>query len=210
MANPLEGVRVPGRRDDEATLSPRRRRTRLRLLRAAVAVFSRKSVPEATVEEVLREADVSRRTFYQFFSDKVDLLAALYADSVNHLHRRRIEATEGATDGLDLLLRGFSVYSDLHATAASIMRVLASEALRPDSPLGPMREALIDRTVELYCEGFAALEGRALDPLEVRALVLMSEALNLHMVTTTSATPADIGRVRDVVHRLVRRAVETD
>lgn len=201
MSEPI--VRPPER----PRLSARRSETRRRLLGAAARVFSAKSLPEATVEDVLREAGLSRRTFYQFFADKVDLLAALYANAVNHLHAQRVEATAQATDGIDCLLRGFDVYSGFHATAAPVVRVLASEALRPASPLGPMREALIDRTVELYCDRFEALEGRSLDPLLVRALVLMSEALNLHMVTTTQTTQEDIARVRAAIHQIVERTV---
>lgn len=188
-------------------LSERRSETRTRLLRAAAAVFSAKSLPEATVEEILREAGVSRRTFYQFFADKVDLLGALYADAVNRLHARRIAATAEAGDGVECLLRGFDVYSGFHATVAPLIRVLASEALRPESPLGPMREELIDRTVELYCARFEELEGRPLDPGVARALVLMSESLNLHMVTATDASPAEIERARATIHTIVERVL---
>lgn len=191
-------------------LSERRRQTRRRLMRAAAEVFSRKSVPAATVEDVLAEAGVSRRTFYQFFADKLDLLAALYANRIDFVHAERLKATAAATGGLDCLLRGFDVYSSVHAWGAPLVRALASEALRPESPLGPLREVLIDRTVELYCERFEALENRTLDPLLIRSLVLMSEALHLHMVRTTSATGADLERVRATIHRIVERAIAAE
>ena len=209
MASPRLVEHASGR-EASGPLSERRSKTRRRLLRAAAAVFAAKSVPEATVEEILREAGISRRTFYQFFSDKIDLLAAVYASSVNHLHALRIEATVKPTTGIERLLAGFDVYLRFQAEAGPLVRVLASEALRPESPLGPMRQALIDRTVELYVERFAEVEGRPLDPMLVRALVLMSEATNLHMVTTTPVGERDIEHVRAVVHHLVRRALEPD
>ncbi len=197
---------LPGR-DPGGPLSERRAKTRRRLLRAAAAVFAAKSVPEATVEEILREAGVSRRTFYQFFTDKIDLLAAVYASSVNHLHALRSEATLRAASGVERVLDGFDVYGRFQAEAGPLVRVLASEALRPESPLARLREELIERTVELYVERFAEVEGRRLDPTLVRALVLMSEATNLHMLTATPGGPEDVERVRRVIHHLVRRAL---
>ena len=208
MSRPRAIVRS-AERSPRSSLSDRRSLTRRRLLRAAASVFAAKSVPEATVEEVLREAGISRRTFYQFFADKIDLLAALYASSVNHLHAQRTEATAHGATGIDRILSGFDVYLNFQATAGPLVRVLASEALRPESPLGPMRQELIDRTVELYVDRFAEVEGRRIDPMLVRALVLMSEAMNLHMITTTDATAQDLARVRGVIHHLVRRALET-
>lgn len=207
MASPRLIDHAPARAT-HGPLSERRAKTRRRLLRAAAAVFAAKSVPEATVEEILQEAGISRRTFYQFFADKIDLLAAVYASSVNHLHALRVDATAGGATGLERVLAGFDVYLRFQAEAGPLVRVLASEALRPESPLGPMRRELIDRTVDLYVERFAEVEGRRLDPMLVRALVLMSEATNLHMLTTTPVGERDIGHVRDVVHHLVRRALE--
>lgn len=197
---------LPGR--DPGELSERRAKTRRRLMRSAAAVFAAKSVSEATVEDILREAGVSRRIFYQFFSDKLDLLAAVYASSVNHLHRVRCEATGRATTGIQRILDGFDVFLRFQAEAGPVVRVLASEALRPESPLAALRHELIDRTVEHYVERFAEVEGRQLDPTLVRALVLMSDATNLHMLTTTPGRPEDVERVRRVIHHLVRRALE--
>jgi len=195
-------------RSPRSSLSERRSKTRRRLLRAAATVFAAKSVSDATVEEILREAGVSRRTFYQFFSDKIDLLAAVYARSVNHLHALRVEATARGATGVERILDGFDVYIRFQVTAGPIVRALASEALRPESPLGPMRQELIDRAVDLYVSRFEEVEGRSLDPMLMRALVLMSDALNLHMVTTTPVGDDDVERVRGVIHHLVRRALE--
>lgn len=207
MADSVRIRRERAPRDPGAALSRTQARTRRRLLRAAAAVFSEKTLPEATVEDVLREAGVSRGTFYQFFADKVALLAALYENAVERLHARRMEATEGATSGLDCVLRGFDVYSGFHATSARLIRVLGSEALRPGSPLGPIRDGLIERTVGFYCERFEALEGRPIDPGTVRALVLMSDALHLHMVKTTEASAGDIDRLRSILRPIVERVL---
>jgi AcrR family transcriptional regulator len=206
MADPA-GIERARELESGAGLSRTRSRTRRRLLRAAAVVFAEKSVLDATVEDVLREAGVSRGTFYHFFSDKLALLAALYANAVDRLHARRVEATAGATSGVDCLLRGFEVYTGFHATSAPLVRALASEALRPESPLGPIRDALIERTIDFYTRRFEELEGRPIDPGAVRALVLMSDALHLHMLKTTDASAADIERVRAILRPILERVL---
>lgn len=105
------------------------------------------------------------------------------------------------------MLRGFEVYTGFHATSARLIRVLGSEALRPGSPLGPIRDALIERTVEFYCRRFEELEGRPINPGTVRALVLMSDSLHLHMVRTTTASVEDIERVRATLRPIVERVL---
>lgn len=201
---------TPARSRDAEALTRRRAQTRRRILRAAAEVFSRKSVPEATVEDVLQAAGVSRRTFYQLFSDKVDLLAAVYARSIENLHAARLEATARKGSGIDRILAGFDVYLDFQRSAGAVVRVLASEALRPESPLRPMRRDVIEATAALYAERYAEAEGRRLDLDVLRALVLMSEALGLHELSGDVDTPEDFERLRSTLHRIVRGAIEGD
>lgn len=51
--------------------------TRDRLLAAAVRVFARQGYADATIEDVLKEAGVSRATFYAQFEGKAGLVAAI-------------------------------------------------------------------------------------------------------------------------------------
>ncbi|MFF1834858.1 TetR/AcrR family transcriptional regulator [Streptomyces sp. NPDC058231] len=60
-----------------AALSDRARGTVDRLLDAACRVFSAYGYHMATVDDVVREAGVARGTFYKYFTDKPDALAAI-------------------------------------------------------------------------------------------------------------------------------------
>ena len=188
-------------------LSPRQARSRRRLIAAAAVVFSTRSLPEVTVQDVLDEAGLSRGTFYAFFADKADLLAALYRDSIDLLHARRLDATSHATTAVDCVLRGFTVFSEFHATSARLIRVLASEALRPGSPLGPIRDDFVERTVEFYASRIEDLDGRSPDRHTIRALVLMSDSLHLHMLNTTSVTDEDIDRLGQTLRTVITRVL---
>ena len=44
-----------------------------RLLRAAIAEFSRKPFGDASINRIIQEAEISRGSFYQYFTDKNDL-----------------------------------------------------------------------------------------------------------------------------------------
>jgi AcrR family transcriptional regulator len=71
---------------NEGTRTQRRaRRTRKKLKRAALDVFTEKSVDAATVEEITDKADVGKGTLYQYFADKEEIVLTLVEDAVNHL-----------------------------------------------------------------------------------------------------------------------------
>ncbi|MGW6358058.1 TetR/AcrR family transcriptional regulator [Streptomyces sp. NPDC055092] len=63
--------------DRFGTLSHRARGTVDRLLDASCRVFSQYGYHMATVDDVVREAGVARGTFYKYFTDKADALAAI-------------------------------------------------------------------------------------------------------------------------------------
>ncbi len=70
------------------------KRTRKKLKKAALDVFSEKSVDAATVEEITEKADVGKGTLYQHFEDKEEIVITLVEDAVEHLieHIRSYES----------------------------------------------------------------------------------------------------------------------
>lgn len=61
------------------------KRTRKRLKKAALNVFSEKSINAATVEEITEKADVGKGTLYQHFEDKDEIVVTLVEEAVEHL-----------------------------------------------------------------------------------------------------------------------------
>jgi len=66
----------------------RAKRTRKKLKKAALDVFSEKSVDAATVEEITEKADLGKGTLYQHFEDKEEIVVILVAEAVDHLVER--------------------------------------------------------------------------------------------------------------------------
>lgn len=81
----------------------RARRTRKRLKKAALDVFSEKSIDAATVEEITEKADVGKGTLYQHFEDKEEMVVTLVDEAVEHLIER-IRSYESAPGTLEDML----------------------------------------------------------------------------------------------------------
>lgn len=93
-----------------APMSARRRATRERLLDAAHQVFAARGINVATIEEICEAAGFTRGAFYSNFSDKDDLVIALF---------------ERESDAIVAAL------NDLLAEATDAGRLAESEADRP-------------------------------------------------------------------------------
>jgi len=96
-------------------MQKRAKRTRKRLKKAALDVFSEKAIDAATVEEITEKADVGKGTLYQHFEDKEEIVITLVEEAVDHLieHIRSCDHTpETLEEMLEHLLNshyGFSV-----------------------------------------------------------------------------------------------------
>jgi AcrR family transcriptional regulator len=54
------------------------------LLQTAERLFLQKGIRSVTVEEIISQAQVSKATFYKYFSDKKDILEKGFQRSINH------------------------------------------------------------------------------------------------------------------------------
>ena len=69
-------------------MQKRAKRTRKKLKKAALDVFSEKSVDAATVEDITEKADLGKGTLYQHFEDKEEIVITLVEEAVEHLIER--------------------------------------------------------------------------------------------------------------------------
>ncbi|MFS0705665.1 TetR/AcrR family transcriptional regulator [Cellulomonas sp. 179-A 9B4 NHS] len=85
----------------DAPLSPRRRRTRERLLDAAFALFAEDGVDATSIEAVCERAGFTRGAFYSNFASKHELLLALAGrEQSRHLAELREAIAAATADGL--------------------------------------------------------------------------------------------------------------
>jgi len=75
VSKPKSGDAVPGLR------ARKRRQTRERLTRAAMALFLERGFEATTLDDIAAAADISRRSFFHYFASKEDVVFAWQEDS---------------------------------------------------------------------------------------------------------------------------------
>ncbi|GAB3654627.1 TetR/AcrR family transcriptional regulator [Ramlibacter alkalitolerans] len=100
-----------------------------RLLRGMAAAVAVKGYADTTIADVVREASVSRRTFYEHFRDKAECLIALYeAASRNALGVLR-EAIDPGLGWEEQVERAIRAYLECLASNPLLLRTLFVEIL---------------------------------------------------------------------------------
>ena len=125
---------------------------RERVLAAVVAVAGRTGIARLTVEEVAREAGVGRASVYRWFpGGREQLVDEGITYEVGRFLHRMTEATDGATDLRDRLIRAITFARRALADHAVLQRLLATEPsgvlpqLQQTAPLviAVLRDALV-------------------------------------------------------------------
>ncbi|MEE2829250.1 MAG: TetR/AcrR family transcriptional regulator [Myxococcota bacterium] len=186
--------------------SPRKLKTRRRILGAAAEVVVLKGIGKATVGDVLSAAEVSRRTFYQHFRSKDDVLLALYQQVADGLRNAVKNGAASAKQPVARLHAAIDGYLDYQEAGGELLSLLQAEAVRPDSLLAPYREETLDRLTEFMDKEVRGELGLEIDPLLYRSLFLGMDGLIIHMQargTFTSSDRARIGQLMQPVYVLI-------
>ncbi len=176
----------------------------------SIGVFAHKGITETTVQDLLDAANISRRTFYKYFKNKVDVLESIYKMAAELL-TTRFRAEMAQTQSLsDFVVRCVDMYFDYHINLGPLVRMMTEEARRSDSPLASHREALIHEIVELFQDKYAQVEGRRLDPQVFYAIIWAMESASIHVLTETSCTVEEVSRWKLIMRSLAARALVSD
>lgn len=201
---------TPARRRGQPRTKPEAERRR-DLLDAGLAVFTRRGVGAATVDDIASEAGVAKGTFYLYFSSKEHLLSALQRDFEETLVARvdAAVATAGQdwADRLDAWVR--AVFAD-HPTSRQLHDVLYHHAVdSPASPSGAPADPphdLVASLTRLLTAGIAAGAYDVEEP-ELTALLLCSALHRTFDRVWHRADLDDTPRLVTAVDRLFHRAV---
>ncbi len=97
------------------------RREKVRLLcDASLVLFCDGGVEAVTIDEVVAKANVSKGSFYRYFSDKEELLETIFAPLAEEM-RSLSEATKDALRATKSSVELSQAYLDLAATVASLL-----------------------------------------------------------------------------------------
>lgn len=102
---------------------------RKRLLEGMAHAVAGKGYPDTTIADIVREASVSRRTFYEHFSTKAECLIALYEAASRNALKVLREAIDPAHEWQTQVDAALSAYLGCMAQNPVLMRTLFIEIL---------------------------------------------------------------------------------
>lgn len=191
-----------GQYDRTQTASQRRREQRASLLASAARVFAERGFSNASVEAIIQDAGMSRRTFYGHFRDLRDALRKLHDQSARFAVAFVREAVEAAPDPVAAIDAGIRAFLELSAKNADLARVLFYEIRASGDD--KRRESLEDSFADMLLGALRSAHDRgditiAPDRLAVVALVGAIETTAMRLVEHRREA-----RLRDAAPMLLR------
>jgi AcrR family transcriptional regulator len=122
---------------------------RTRLLEAVGRAVADKGYAGATIDDIVRGAGVSKKTFYEHFRDKEDCFLAAYEAAAGELFERVRAAQHEPGDWLERARAGIRAYLRWLAGDPALARVFLIEVAAAGPRAAACRERLRDRYAEL-------------------------------------------------------------
>src|SRR6185312_4754203 len=125
------------------------------ILRGALTVFGTKGIAEATVQDLIDAASVSRATFYKHFDDKSACFAALHDELLDWLGEEAREEVEGVAGWSARVAAACHRLVHLMVTDPRIARLCTVEPLLAGAPVRARQDAAIAELAEVLRGGRA-------------------------------------------------------
>jgi AcrR family transcriptional regulator len=126
---------------------------RSQIVAAAVRAFAAGGIAATRVEDILTEAGIARRTFYKYFANKEEVLAALYEVSTGELVAAIEDARKRSPDSpLAGIHAGIDIFFGFYRASPRALRELVELAMRSDSLLAPRRKWLRAEVVRILAD----------------------------------------------------------
>jgi AcrR family transcriptional regulator len=175
---------------------------RTRVLEGAARVFAKKGIQAATVEDLLEEGGVSRRTFYRLFTSKYDALDALHDVMTGMLRAERRAAYSVAEPPWKKLERMVDTTIGFARRNGALVRLLHGEAQRPESPLAARRLKFLKDIGDEFAEDLKQLIGIVPDAFVIHGLLVMHEGIVHSMLAQDPLDDATVERAKAAIIRI--------
>lgn len=176
----------------------------------AIGVFTSKGVEDTTVQDLLDAANVSRRTFYKYFKNKVEVLESIYEIAAGLLMSRFKAVKKQSASLSDFVVSCVELFFDYHANLGPLIRMMTEEALRAGSPLAPRRAALLEQMVKLFDDRYFEDQGVRLDPKVYYSLIWMMESASINILTSGNASRDVVDSFKAVMSAISARAMASN
>jgi AcrR family transcriptional regulator len=178
---------------------------RAQLLSVARRVFGRSGFHSVSMDDVAKEAGVTKPILYDHFNSKEELYVALLDADASSLEERVRSALQANTGNRDLIERSFQAYFDFVDEHGPGFRLLMQEVVGADRDLrrrvGRVRASILAEVAELIVR---ESEGR-LDPAHAETVALALVGM-VETAAQQGHPSGDPGVRREAVDTLVRLA----
>jgi len=141
--------------------------TRERILEAAVKVFASKGYHDTKVDDIVKDSNTSKGSFYFYFPSKKDIFLALVDNFANLLESRlrtRISTEANGTARVDAALR---VCLETFGQYRSLAKIALVQATGLGTAFEEKRRAVNQRFIEIVRENLdAAVDDKSIPPLD--------------------------------------------
>lgn len=200
--------------DSERPPSPRRNPSDLlgsffsqnHILAGAAEAFRSHGIEGATVEDILRAAGVSRRTFYKAFKSKEDVLDALHRGLAD-LFMQAIRLASVSSKQEERIHSCIDVFLLAAQRSSGLMLQLQAEAQRRER-LGLRRQAMFRELTAMIEDGFREAGREPPPSLLVHGLLIGLEGIVRHQLETGRLADSDLAQARSAMLMLARGALD--
>ena len=191
---------------DFATLEPDTgvHQHRGRLLEGMAVAVARNGYAETTIADIVREASVSRRTFYEHFSTKADCLVALYEAASHNALKVLREAIARPQEWEQRVEQALRAYLECMASNPVLMRTLFIEILH----LGPQGLAARRRVNQEIADYMLDVVGRDRVTPEL-AMAVVGGIHELVLQAIEDGRVERLGELTGTASRLVKAVVRS-
>lgn len=180
-----------------------------RLLEGMARAVAAKGYPDTTIADIVREASVSRRTFYEHFTDKAECLIALYEAASRNALKVLREALDASQPWQAQVDGALSAYLQAMAANPVLLRTLFIEILGLGTPGLEVRRRMNQEITGFMLE---VVNGAGLQrPLEPEMAMAVVGGINeLILQAIEQGRAADLQALVQPASRLVRAVVRSD
>ncbi|EKF74115.1 TetR family transcriptional regulator [Alcanivorax hongdengensis A-11-3] len=158
-----------------------RSQARAEILIHSMQVFAQRGLQRTTVQHLLDASDVSRRTFYKYFRNKMDVLESIYRIFIDNMLLHFHKEMKQAASARDIIRNTSKVYFDYHVSMGPIIKLMMEEARSSSSALAPHRERAQGIAAEVLTTEINRITNRNFDPLVFRTVLWILENYSLYI-----------------------------
>ena len=158
-----------------------RSQARAEILIHSMQVFAQRGLQRTTVQHLLDASDVSRRTFYKYFRNKMDVLESIYRIFVDNMLLHFHKEVKQASSANDIIRNTTKVYFDYHVSMGPVIKLMMEEARSSDSALAPHRTRAQTLASEVLAVQINRFTGKNYEPLVFLTMLWMLENYSLYI-----------------------------